>query len=312
MQHAFPNDQPVFFEQTSGTAAWDFVKGSQTLTKDGMTLTRRVEAWISPDGRYRVQTTSLDGSGAYEEVAYDGHGNQLIKIVSNAGAIPKYAVVANTLHFAISDTPKATEKWTTSVHGQQLMKESKWSSGSQSVSYQADAITPHRGEAAALMVEVPAGAVVGDASSAFSHQSFDFLSGDALLSGQQGSASHGDITYNLLGDKCMTMRNYRNTSTQYFSASSRRTSNLSKDHACRWVDVSAWEFGFLNGHCVAGPVGFGPTDKNWSSWSGYANVAYWSKKHGSSRIAACSRHAAWDQYWWQHVSWEHFPAAIPG
>lgn len=55
----------TFLVQTTGEVSWHHTVGTQRFTySSGETLTRRVEAWITPDGRYRVKTTSLDGTHA--------------------------------------------------------------------------------------------------------------------------------------------------------------------------------------------------------------------------------------------------------
>ncbi len=65
---------------------WQYGTGTYTVTDSVGSVTRSVEAWVAPDGTYRVLTTSLNRSNASEEVVFDGV-KQFAYITDDAGIL---------------------------------------------------------------------------------------------------------------------------------------------------------------------------------------------------------------------------------
>ncbi len=291
---------------------WYYTKGSQVIKSTVGTSYRHIEVWTASDGRYRVMSTSLDGSGAYEEIAYDGEGNQLIKIVAGTEADPSFYSVKNDKHFAVTPATTGThERYSGTAYDKLILKSSGMTAGIHSARFTSGSVTQQKGDPSMLSVVVPEGTKVGTQQE---------LEGKTELEGHidalsQGSTAHTasrtQVITDLYSQPCMETRNHRNTSTNYFGASSRRTSDLSREFACMWVHVAAWAYGYLNGWCIYDWAGQGAVATYYSSWAGTINNSDWQEARGN-RVAACSSHSAWDRYWVPHVTGYHLSAAIAG
>lgn len=295
---------PVFLTQDGGTAEWYYATGLQTITANGVSARRHVEVWAAPDGRYRVKSTALDASGAQEEVAYDASGNQLVRIVAGVGAEPEYFVVRNSKHFAITASSQGTHTQHVGTPYERLfVKESTLTAGSNTVQFSSGVASHHRGDPSVLSIVVPDGAIIGTGQALEE-------AGTASLQRSSTSASRKQTVVDLYSMPCMEIYNFRNTANDYFRATSRRISDLSRDLACKWVHVATWAFGYLNGYCITDFQGQG-VFSSFSYWNGTIDNSVWQESHGSN-VAACSSHSAFDRYWTPHVTNLHFPAAIPG
>lgn len=295
---------PVFLAQDGGTAEWYYATGLQAINANGVSARRHVEVWVAPDGRYRVRSTALDASGVQEEVAYDGSGNQLVRIVAGVGAEPEYFVVKNDKHFAITASSQGTHSQHVGTPYERLfVKESTLTAGSNTVQFSSGVASHHRGDPSVLSIVVPDGAIIGTGQALEG-------AGTASLQSSSTSASRKQTVVDLYSMPCMEIYNYRNTVNDYFRATSRRISDLSREFACRWVHVATWAFGYLNGYCITDFRGQG-VFSSFSYWNGTIDNSVWQESHGSN-VAACSSHSAFDRYWTPHVTNLHFSAAIPG
>ena len=296
---------PVFLTQDSGTAEWYHATGLQTITSSGVSVSRHVEIWAAPDGRYRVKSTALDTSGAQEEVAYDASGNQLVKIVTGVGAQPEYLVVKNSKHFAITASSQGTHtRHVGTPYENLLVKESNFTAGSNTVQFSSGVVSHNIGDPSILSIIVP------DRATIRTDQGLITADIESLQSSST-AASRQQTLVDLYSMPCMEIRNFRNTANDYFRATSKRISDLSRDFACKWVHVATWAFGYLDGWCITDWQGQGEVSPNYSTWTGTIDNSDWQESHGSN-VAACSSHSAWDRYWTPHVTNHQFSAAIPG
>ena len=305
MSNSLGGHNAVFFAQNSGTAEWYHTTGLLTITSSGVSSSRHIEVWAAPDGRYRVKSTQLDGVGGEEEVAYDARGNQLVRILPAIGAESEYFVVKNDKHFAITASPQGMSMHHVNTPYQNLLiKEMTYTTASSAVHFSSNVVSRYRGDPSALTIAIPADATINT---------------EQLLMGKQVTFSQSSSTFaarrqtvlDLYSMPCMVIRNYRNTATNFFAATSKRISDLSRDHACKWVHVATWALGYLNGWCLYDWQGQGSISSSYSIWVGTIDNTLWQETHGSN-VAACSSHSAWDRYWTPHVTGYHLPAAIPG
>lgn len=291
-----PDDKRNPPAQTTGEVTWHHTVGVQEFRyPNGQTLTRRVEAWITPDGRYRVKTTSLDGTQTSEEVAYDGHGTQLVLYTDPAGT-QQALVIENDTHFAVTASVGAANR--------QLKDSMRTASNSGYMTYEAGAVLQGSGSASSLNVDVPAGVEIKDLSDVTSP-----LEESSSASVTHAAGSNSEIMKNFLGYPCLRAYNYRDNSTRFFTANSHIRGT------CTLVAVSIWanylgDNGGLSpprcglafvAHAPDPSIGYLPT---YVSWSGYFDV------NPSDR--ACSAHAGWDSDHTLQVAYRGLPASVMG
>lgn len=232
-------------------------EGILDYSTDGV-ASRSFELWLAPDGRYRAITTSLDGSEASEEVAYD-KGWQTVLITDPFGN-QSALKTQNSEHYAIralavSLGDEAPEKASVGFE----------------VTITHDLVAA---DEQLLKVVIPPGVPVVPEEEGLG-------SGGNVLLGS-GSRSTTFYSYADFGS-CVYAYNYRNTSTNFFTASSQYRGN------CRYMAVSTWENAGYN--CTY-----------WLGWSGtsswYESYSTYGGTHGTNR---CSRHAGWHPDWTQGV-----------
>lgn len=83
-QPVVSNNEPAV-QVPGSTTEWYYTEGVFRVTKNGSTFNWNVKVWSAPDSRYRVITTSLDGSGISQEIAYDGYKDQHVVITGPGG-----------------------------------------------------------------------------------------------------------------------------------------------------------------------------------------------------------------------------------
>ncbi len=95
----------------SAVTSINVAEGTQKITyESGRVLERHVQVWKAKgDDRYRVRVTSLDDTGASEEVAYDGAGHQLVLVTGPGGDVEAF-VVEGSEHFAVTGMNGAEEE----------------------------------------------------------------------------------------------------------------------------------------------------------------------------------------------------------
>lgn len=290
------NSNATFLAQTTGEVSWHHTVGVQSFTySNSETLTRRVEAWITSDGRYRVKTTSLDGTHASEEVAYDGLGTQLILYTDPAGS-QQALVLKNDTHFAVTGSAGTTDR--------ELRDSTRIASSGGSMTYKAGAINQGSGKASLLTINVPTGVEI---------KSLDDVTAPPKASSSSSvthaAGSNSEIMRNLLGYPCLRAYNYRDSSTDFFTANSHIRGT------CTLVAVSIWAnylgdtgglspprcgWAFID-HAPDKRIGYLPT---YVSWSGYFHV------YPNDR--ACSAHAGWDSDHTLQVNYRALPASVKG
>ena len=289
----------TFLAQTTGEVSWNHTVGVQRFRyPNGETLTRRVEAWMTPDGRYRVKTTSLDGTHASEEVAYDGHGTQLILYTDPAGR-QHALVIENDTHFAVTEPAGTTNRQLRNSTGIGLN-----SRNSGFMTYEAGVINQSSGNASLLNINVPAGVEIKDLDDVTPPPRE--ASSDRVT---RAAGSNSEIMRNLLGYPCLRAYNYRDNSTRFFTA------NSNIRGTCTFVAVGIWANYLGDGGPFSPPrcglafidheppvnIGSLPT---YVSWSGYFHV------YPNDR--ACSAHAGWDSDHTMQVSYRGLPASVWG
>ena len=275
---------PLLFQADQATGDVRHANGLLELDygDDHGVLRRGVEVWVADDGRYRVHVASLDGSGAAEEVAYDGQGHQLV-LVTDPGGYQKAFVVEGDKHFAITAMEAAE-----ATLSDGLVTSAHVTTDVGSIDYTVDSI--NSASAADLELVIPEGVEVLDAD--------QFASGgDSSLI---ATASRSTTMYGIYGTACLYAYNYRNSTSDYFYAYSNRVGGS----ACLYMDVSLWDWSHYNGNCGGNWQAGGPLAANFSSASATFAV--------SSNRYACGNHAGWDSSWILRVAWRSFTAAIPG
>lgn len=302
MNLAFGADGPIFWEQNGGDAEWYYTNGTLEINA---TVVRQVKVWAATDGRYRVRTTSADGSGAAEEIAYDGHGNQLVLIKASNSALPTAAVVRNRFHYAVTGLENGNDvHYRGQAVGNVLIQESAMQD-SNAMRYTAGNVALQRGDAAILTVAIPDGVEVSNGLQA---EDESHASSSATTSSTSGPRTQDLL--DLYFRPCMRAYNYRNSVSNLFLASSRVTSDQTQDHHCKWVHVAAWSgvAGYANSWCdLTAFVGSSRVRSDYTFWLGYFEVT---SPH--PRDKACSSHAAWDQYWIPHITAAYLTAAVHG
>ena len=289
-------------------------------------LEREVIVRVRDSGAYWIHTESLDGSGAAETVAYDGQGTQRVLITEPGGNVSAY-IYQSDRHFAVARSSAGTRSIST---------EAEIQGTHQSATYHlVSNISRVSGPASSLKVEAPSGVVFqresDDQSQAESpnrkgtslgrafhgpnigsNLSVSYVTGYSVSNARDNSeirnfanyasanaggnsATHYDTGYTGV---CAYVYNYRNSSTGFFTAYTRR------GPACRYVQVSAWSEYVWENYCYDWR-GAGSRDRVYSTWSGYFFAQHPNRY-------ACSLHAAWDEDWWMHVRWDYLTAAVRG
>ena len=338
IQPAVSNNEPAV--QVPGeTTEWYYTEGVFRVTKNGSTFNWNVKVWSAPDGRYRVITTSLDGSGVSQEVAYDGHKNQHVVIASPGGHKDAF-IVENDSHFAVTGMSLgSTTKYEGTVYENFLVNETSLTGSGGSASYTAGTITSHRGDPSVLTVEIPDGlevrnldeetrelevlesddssddtvvrsrvAMMAHAVSGYNQMAFSRNSGIFSTSSRLFSGSRTQTMLDLNSRPCLEAKNFRNSRENYFRASSRVISDPSIPSTCRWVGVSAWADGFFNGWCGFDWKGTSGTNLDFSRWAGYFEVS----GKANYNDFACSIHWGQDEDWVWHIPRGYMSASIRG
>ena len=312
-------DSPIEWNEASAIQEYRDATGT-------VVLERKVLIRVHDSGAYWVHTESLDGSGAAETIAYDGHGTQRVLITEPGGNISAY-IYQSDRHFAVAKSAANTRSITTdaAIDGTH-----------QSATYRlVSDIVRVSGPASSLMVEAPLGVVfhrdsdeqgqpdssggrggfqrrgmngfnTGSGSSPHYRMSYTginvrvsssphYVASYSGASAGGNSATHYDTGYTGI---CAYVYNYRDSSTGFFTANTRR------GPACRYVQVSAWSEYVWENYCYDWR-GAGSRDRVYSTWSGYFFAQHPNRY-------ACSLHAAWDEDWWMHVRWDYLTAAVRG
>ncbi|GBE25756.1 hypothetical protein BMS3Bbin02_02045 [bacterium BMS3Bbin02] len=234
---------------------------------------RSVEAWVAPDGRYRVVMTSLDDTGASEEVTFDGV-TQLAYITDDAGTL-KVMQGDSAAHFAVTpqssnpDGQLPTAVITKFDAGVETKLEMSW--------------TPVRGDEMLLAPTYEGTPIIVDRRAA-DRAATD---GGGVMPLATGSRS---TTFS----NCVYAYNFVNTSTGYFRASSTYRGD------CWYMDESLWTDSGVGGtSCVwAIWLGSGPAAAKFSSWTKDTTIPN-----------RCSNHAGWTSNWSLLVAWRGLLAA---
>ncbi len=300
---AFGEDGPTFWEQDGGVAEWYYTSGTLEINTVEV---RHVEVWASPDGRYRVRSTSVDGSGATEEIAHDGRGNQLVSIRISNSAAPTAAVVQNRFHYAVTGLGNDNDVHHSGTPFESILVRESTMQNSRAMRYAAgNAVVYQQGDSANLTVAIPDGVEVSDGMQAEVGSRAD---GSATASSTSGSRTMHLV--DLYFRPCMRIYNYRNSVSNLFYAYSRVTADQTQDHHCKWVHVAAWSgvAGYTNSWCdLTAFVDGSPVRASYASWQGFFEVT-----SPYPRDKACSSHAAWDLYWIPHITAAYLTAAVHG
>lgn len=314
MVPAFGDDGPQFFIQDGGTAEWYHTSGTQTITRDGTTFTRRVEVWVAPDGRYRAKSTSLNELGAYEEVAYDGRGNQLVLIGNSNSTATTATVLRNSTHFAVTGLWNGQDvRHPDMRYSNLLVSESSIAGTAGSMHYIAGAVLHQQGDASTLAISVPSGVNVSDGSSLAGTSSSTSGNHSTQHDAAGRNATTGsrvmDLT-DLYSRPCIQIHNFRNSVTNEYRTASIITADTSEDLSCYWTSITIWSAGYLYGWCevVTGFVDHTGVRTPYVNWTGFFEVT---GIPGYTDVA-CSTFYAYDRYWTPHVSLAHLSASIRG
>jgi len=252
---------------------------------------------------------SLDRPGRFVEVAYDGWGHQLVKIKSHADIDAAYYVIEHDKHFAITEAPHTvTRRFDSRAFRDVLLAGTSVEVGNNSMSYAAGTVTRQQGDASELTVEVPAGALVGGGNQLKAKGEEPDLSWQATRASGAQIVGLPDFSHR----PCIRITNFRNTSTEYFSATTRTISDpTTNPFACWFVEMHIWAAGAtVHDDCQAGHVDVTPALIDYVWWSGYVDVAQYLGDFPNAR--ACSSHSAWNDYWEQQVFSFNLLAAVVG
>ena len=250
--------------------------------------------WVTPDGRYRAKTSSLDGSDTAEEVAYDGHGHQLILFTDPAGH-QTALVIENSTHFAVTGLTNGTNE----KLGDTMIVEASIHSASGSVTYEAGTIELGSGNVSKLDIDLPDGIDIRGIE--------DFMSGSDdshSVPIAYASGSNSTIMSTFLGQPCLRAYNSRNSETDFFTGSSHIRGICTIVAVSIWSNYAGDNAGMGTPRCGwawvdhAGPL---PT---YVSWSGYFEV--------DADDYACSAHAGWDNDITMHVAYRGLRGAVMG
>lgn len=302
MRLAFGQDGPTFWEQDGGVAEWYYTSGTLEINA---IVVRRVEVWAASDGRYRVRSTSTDGSGAVEEIAHDGRGNQLVSLRASNNASPTATVVQNRFHYAVTGLGNDNDVRHSGTPFENILIRESVMHDSRTMRYVAGDVTFRKGDPVNLTVTIPDEVEVSDGMQAVIEPG----SHSSVMTG----ATSGSRTMNLVDlyfRPCIRIYNYRNSVSNLFYAYSKVTADQTQDHHCKWVHVSAWSgvAGYTNSWCdLTAFVDSSPTRINYTYWQGFFEVT-----GRYPRDKACSSHSAWDQYWIPHITAAYLTAAVHG
>jgi hypothetical protein len=228
---------------TAQQTSWQHGNGIYTVTDTAGSVERSVEAWVAPDGRYSVVTTSLNSSRASEEVVFDGV-NQFAYITDDAGIL-KVMQGDTSAHFAVTPpSPSRDGALPRSVHdvldgGVETNLDMSWSD----IRGDEQLLAPtYVGTPIVIERETPGG--------------------DNPMPLATGSRSK---TFS----NCVYAYNFVNTSTNYFRGTS------SYRGSCWYMDESLWaNSGVSGGSCVYGTwLGSGPTAAQFSSKYVYSSMS---------------------------------------
>jgi hypothetical protein len=290
----------------------------------GAVFTRSSEVLRAADGRYHVTVKSLDGSGAAEQVAYDGRGLQTVLITEPGGHQEAYLVEGDA-HFAILGDSTAARGWNVSEDRDGIVVSATFGSPTAPASsYQAavdlNRVRARTVPASALEVAIPqevtltkpfAGSLEGLPGPDDDPLALSVPLTGAASTGWHGSrtaARHfatGSASQNMWDiwnqGNCVYAYNYRNNVSNFFTANSQPRG------ICAWVDVSVWRGGVDGaGSCWGTWLGGGPTSSVYSSKTGY-----WDP-NPPSHYRMCSNHAGWTSGWALVVPWNGLNASVPG
>ena len=266
-------------------------EGLQTYRdpEGNVTLQRSVSVWVSQDGRYRAKVQSLDGSGAAEEVSYDGAGTQLILITAPGGSQSALRV-AGSEHFAIDGGRAQVSERLNNV-----VKSSVLAGDTGSIEYELTSpLVVEAMDSSILSVAVPDGVEVVDEADASGTQPVAPSRIVTIASGSNSQTMNDYVT----GQPCLYAYNYRNGTSNFF------TTNSQVRSACTYIQAIAWAEVLIGDKCFDWK-GKGPQSTYYSSWTGYFEV------YTPSR-PACSSHGGWDSGWVLVVAWRGLAASVLG
>jgi len=264
--------------------------GTVVTYHDGGTLERSVEAWVAEDGRYRVLTTSLDGTGATEEVVFDGLTQTAY--VTDPGGRTSAVEGDYSTHFAIqAGVPKAAP-------GETIVEFDRAGNGlAERVLRVFDSGTKVDLLIAWETVNYEPSLLNSDFASTLSTET---ISPDLkAIPGTRATGVNSTTFTNILdGTSCVYAYNYRNTGTGYFRASS------SSRGSCYYMDESLWK-GQVDsaGSCTMSRWwGSGPTAANYSTKTVHTTPA--------NSSPSCSNHAGWLSDWSLVTPWNGLNTSV--
>jgi len=241
---------------------------------------RTVEAWIRPDGVFRVRTATVrgPGSGGSEDVYGLNDGRQVVVLRYPGGDREEVVLVSNNGHFAIdSGTPsEGFFRQGPNASVEYLVRESMPTNATEAFER-----LPHLFDIASPEAPTPVS-----------------INGPTGSRGAGGNSGYGMNIYT--NQPCSYHYNYRNNVTDFFTASTQKQS------ACRWVRVIMWNWS-MGSPCGGIVIGTGPLSTYYSSYATYADTF-----NGQPHEYMCSNHAAWDSNWILHVPWVSMRAGVAG
>ena len=264
--------------------------GTVVTYHDGGTLERSVEAWVADDGRYRVLTASLDGTGAAEEVVFDGLTQTAY--VTDPGGRTSAVEGDYSTHFAIqTGVPKAGPGEANAVFDR------AGNGLAERVLRVFDSGTKVDFRIAWETVAYDPSLLTSESISTFSAETISAYLKPTPET--KAAKSNSAIMTSILDNTpCVYAYNYRNTGTGYFRASS------SSRGSCLYMDESLWQ-GAVDGvgSCTMGHWwGSGPTA------AGYSTKTARTTPDGSS--PSCSNHAGWLSDWSLVVPWSGLNTSV--
>lgn len=267
-----------------GAAELQHGVGTVVTYHDGGTLERSVEAWVVEDGRYRVFTASLDGTGAAEEVVFDGVTQTAY--VTDRGSRTSTVEGDYSTHFAIQTRVPET------APGETIAEFDLAGNGlAERVLRVFDSGTKVELLIAWNKVQYEPSLLNPESTLTFSMET---VSADLeTIPGTRATGVNSATFQNILDSTaCVYAYNYRNTGTGYFRASS------SSRGSCYYMDESLWKGSAgSSGSCtVLRWWGSGPTAANFSTKTVYTSPA--------SSSPSCSNHAGWLSDWSLVTVWD--------
>jgi hypothetical protein len=258
---------------TAETEKWTHGQGTLSHT-EAQVPDRSVEVWYASDGRYRVKVETLDGSLAGEEVAFDGVGQTVVITdpVGNKGVLS----TDGKLHFAVQLDDRG---------GLKSQLDARAPNG-QVTSTLVMALTQIEPDPDLLLIDMPKTTSV----------TISELK-EGPEEGTRATGSNSTTFYSVYDfGQCVWAYNYRNTSTDYFYASSSSRGN------CLYMSESLWE-GYTygtQGTCGGFWLASGTIKANYSNKWTY---------NGTDGTKRCSNHAGWHPNWYLGVPWYGLNAA---